>query len=97
MRALNIRQPYAELILRKIKPIEFRSRPTRIMWERFHVYANNQWTAGKLSDTPFLFRALNSDRRVGISPGAWLRLNLSAHGIPPSRCALRPIALVAKH
>jgi hypothetical protein len=35
MRALSIRQPYAELILRgpavsRIKPIEFRSRPTKM-------------------------------------------------------------------
>ena len=29
MRALSIRQPYAELILRGIQPIEFRSRPAR--------------------------------------------------------------------
>jgi hypothetical protein len=50
MRALSIRQPYAELILRgtcgehtcgehtcgeQIKPIEFRSRPTKIIGERF--------------------------------------------------------------
>ncbi len=27
VRALSIKQPYAELILRGIKPIEFRSRP----------------------------------------------------------------------
>ena len=31
MRALSIRQPYAELILRGIKPIEFRSRPTNLL------------------------------------------------------------------
>jgi hypothetical protein len=31
MRALSIRQPYAESILRGIKPIEFRSCPTRII------------------------------------------------------------------
>ena len=36
VRALSIRQPYAELILRgtcgqQIKPVEFRSRPTRII------------------------------------------------------------------
>ena len=37
MRALSIRQPYAELILRGIKPIEFRWRPTRIIGERFGV------------------------------------------------------------
>ncbi len=33
MRALSIRQPYAELILRGIKTIEYRSRPTRIIGE----------------------------------------------------------------
>jgi hypothetical protein len=48
MRALSIRQPYAELILRGIKPIEFRSRPTRIIGERFYIYAAKQWAAGKL-------------------------------------------------
>ncbi len=30
-RALSIRQPYAELILRGIKKIEYRSRPTRLL------------------------------------------------------------------
>jgi predicted transcriptional regulator len=48
MRALSIRQPYAELILRGIKPIEFRSRPTKIIGERFFIYASKQWAAGKL-------------------------------------------------
>ena len=48
MRALSIRQPYAELILRGIKPIEFRSRPTRIIGERFYIYASQQWASGKL-------------------------------------------------
>jgi hypothetical protein len=33
-------RPYAELILRGIKPIEFRSRPTKIIGERFHIYAS---------------------------------------------------------
>jgi hypothetical protein len=48
MRALSIRQPYAELIpstssgqaLRGIKTVEYRSRPTRIIGERFHIYAS---------------------------------------------------------
>jgi len=31
MRAMSIRQPYAELILRGLKTIEYRSRPTRII------------------------------------------------------------------
>jgi predicted transcriptional regulator len=48
MRALSIRQPYAELILRGIKPIEFRSRPTKIIGERFYIYASRQWAEGKL-------------------------------------------------
>ncbi len=48
MRALSIRQPYAELILRGIKRIEFRSRPTKIIGERFWIYASKQPVVGKL-------------------------------------------------
>jgi len=40
MRALSIRQPYAELILRGMKTIEYRSRATRIVGERFYIYAS---------------------------------------------------------
>lgn len=40
MRALSIRQPFAELILRGIKTVEYRTRPTRIIGERFYVYAS---------------------------------------------------------
>jgi len=40
MRALSIRQPYAELILRGIKTVEYRSRPTRIAGERFYIFAS---------------------------------------------------------
>jgi hypothetical protein len=42
MRALSIRQPYAELILRGIKTVEYRSRPTRIIGERFFIYASKR-------------------------------------------------------
>jgi hypothetical protein len=42
MRALSIRQPFAELILRGIKTAELRSRPTRIIGERFYIYAAKQ-------------------------------------------------------
>ena|SRR5438477_11819110 len=38
MRALSIRQPYVELILRGIKRIEYRSRATKIIGERFYLY-----------------------------------------------------------
>lgn len=35
MLALSIRQPYAELILRGVKTIEYRSRPTKMIGRRF--------------------------------------------------------------
>ncbi len=38
-RALSIRQPYAELILRGQKRYEIRSRPTRV-FERVYIYAS---------------------------------------------------------
>ena len=39
LRALSVRQPYAEMILRGIKTVEYRTRPTRIIDERFFIYA----------------------------------------------------------
>jgi len=45
MRALSIRQPYAELILRGIKTIEYRSRATSIVGERFWIYVPKGGTA----------------------------------------------------
>jgi hypothetical protein len=38
MRALSIRQPHAEAIMRSVKTIEFRSRATRIRG-RVYIYA----------------------------------------------------------
>jgi hypothetical protein len=46
MLALSIRQPYAELILRGIKTVEYRSRPTRIIGRRFHIYAAKKSAVG---------------------------------------------------
>jgi len=40
MLALSVRQPFAELILSGIKTIEYRSRPTRIVGQRFYLYAS---------------------------------------------------------
>jgi hypothetical protein len=42
MLALSIRQPYAELILRGIKTVEYRTRPTRIIGRRFWIYASQK-------------------------------------------------------
>ena len=47
MLALSIRQPYAELILRGIKTVEYRTQPTRIIGERFHIYASKKWAVGR--------------------------------------------------
>ncbi len=47
MRAPSIRQPYAEQILRGIKKIEYRSRPTSIR-ERVYIYAS--LTPGRAKD-----------------------------------------------
>src|SRR5688572_5536560 len=40
MLALSIRQPFAELILRGVKTVEWRSRPTRVIGRRFFIYAS---------------------------------------------------------
>jgi hypothetical protein len=42
MLALSIRQPFAELILRGIKTVELRTKPTRIIGERFWIYASKR-------------------------------------------------------
>jgi hypothetical protein len=57
MRALSIRQPYAELILRGIKTVEYRSRPTRIIGERFYIYASRKWAG------------VNGEALPGVEPG----------------------------
>ena len=40
MLALSVRQPFAELILRGVKTVEYRSRPTRVGGRRFFIYAS---------------------------------------------------------
>jgi hypothetical protein len=40
MRALSIRQPFAEMILSGRKTVEYRTRPTRVIGERFWIYAS---------------------------------------------------------
>ncbi len=70
MRALSIRQPFAELILRGIKTVEYRSRPTRIIGERFWIYA---------SKTPV--RAPDSRLAAG-ETGIWSR-DLAMSAPPP--------------
>jgi hypothetical protein len=56
MRAISIRQPYAEQILRRAQKFEYRSRPTKIR-ERVYIYA---------SLTPGVDEAW---REIGLQPG----------------------------
>ena len=62
MRALSIRQPYAELILRGIKTAELRSMSTTIVGERFFIYA---------CKAKAMQPSWSDDLRVG-TPPAWM-------------------------
>jgi predicted transcriptional regulator len=69
VRALSIRQPYAELILRGIKTAELRSRSTSIVGERFYIYACKKKLSVASCQLPV--KAWSDDLRVG-SPPAWM-------------------------
>jgi hypothetical protein len=66
VRAISIRQPYAEMILRGIKRVEFRSRPTNLR-ERVHLYA--ALTPGALKDWKAL-RVSPGELRTGAIVGS---------------------------
>lgn len=74
MRALSIRQPYAEAILRGVKTIEFRSRPTRVVGEPFYIYASKTKVrvpaAGKLPGNGIAWS--NDLAMPGDNPPAWM-------------------------
>lgn len=61
MRALSIRQPYVEEILRGTKTSEIRTWETRIIGEKFYIYAAQQ--PGEGADVPKRFA------RLGAKPG----------------------------
>jgi len=75
MRALSIRQPYAELILRGIKTVEYRSRGTSIIGERFLIYASKKKPAcDELSSSLTSTSSVESSLRAeGSRVGAGLR------------------------
>lgn len=74
MLALSIRQPYAELILRGIKTIEYRTRPTRIIGRRFHLYA-----ARAKANVP----VWSDDLEAGTPPGWMIELARQVSLIAP--------------
>jgi hypothetical protein len=78
MLALSIRQPYAELILRGIKTVECRGRSTRIIGDRFYIYASKAkaakpiWSEDLLVATPPKWMIELAEQVGMIEPGALL-------------------------
>ena len=68
MRALSIRQPFAELILRGIKTFEYRSRRTSVIGERFWIYASKKLI---VDSGELIAKAWSKDLEVA-EPPAWL-------------------------
>jgi len=59
MRALSVRQPWADQILTGHHPIEYRTVPTRILHERVYLYASK--SVGRAERAEF--------QRMGLRPG----------------------------
>ena len=68
MRALSVRQPYAELILRGIKRMAYRSRRTNIVGERFYIYAPKKVLSVASGQLP----AVWSRDLAGAEPPPWI-------------------------
>ena len=62
MLALSIRQPYAELILRGIKTVEYRTRATRIIDEEFYIYAARSRAKTRASIAAWIVSPIASGR-----------------------------------
>jgi hypothetical protein len=94
MRALSVRQPYAELILRGIKTAELRSRGTRIVGERFYLYASRKkWS---VAGGRWPVKAWSADLSVGTPPGWMVELAAQVKLIEPEllRGAPLPTGLI---
>lgn len=78
MLTLSVRQPYAELILRGVKTVEYRSRPTRRVGERFYIYASLRRAGGGGREAPW-----STDLGVGRPPEWMVELARQVGTIPP--------------
>jgi hypothetical protein len=79
--ALSVRQPFAELILRGIKTVEYRTRPTRIIGQRFWIYASKGSGARVQSSGKTVW---SRDLSTSGAPPAWmLELAEQIKLIPP--------------
>jgi predicted transcriptional regulator len=93
MRALSIRQPYAELILRGIKTAEYRTRPTLILGQRFWIYAPLKKAEGsrQKAEGPLIW----SRDLAGARPPAWMVELAGQVGlIAPEALAALPVGVI---
>ena len=93
MRALSLRQPYTELILRGIETVEYRSRPTRIIGERFYIYATKKKWPVNTADNIVMPTELLPPWTLELANA----LKLFPHELPtgPASCC-RPAAAIAE-
>ena len=95
MHALSIRQPYAELILRGVKTVEYRTRPVRgrLIGRRFAIYAPGKWAdldGDELLDWSALTAVLSHPRKGergpdfrGLPRGVLVGSAVISHCSPP--------------
>lgn len=70
MRALSIRQPFAEEILRGLKTVEYRTRPTKVIGKRFYIYAGlKEPTPAQLERFSHLYPTVAALRAAGLPKG----------------------------
>lgn len=74
MLALSIRQPFVELILNGIKKIEYRSKPTKIIGQKFWIYA---------SKTPMRLNTTHQTSRFITQSSQLKSDNLTPADVPP--------------
>ena len=79
-RALSIRQPFAELILRGEKRIEYRTRATKLVGERFYIYAAGKWPPAKAKRTVWS-TDLSMPEGIGSGETVWPWLLEMAKGL----------------
>lgn len=84
MRALSIRQPYAEEILRGIKTVEYRTRRTKIIGKRFYIYAGlKEPTPEQLAGFSRLYPTVEALRAADLPKGVIVGTAIITGNIPP--------------
>ena len=81
MRALSIKQPFVEEILRGIKTIEYRTKACRMLDERFYIYASTKPAAGRGIAQRFARLGCEPDELpMGVIVGSAIVTRCTKHG-----------------